>query len=60
MKLIGNLKVTVDPKTYQPELHVTVALPLELTQNKDQIDAQKFLDEFLALLVPKVKEVDNE
>lgn len=60
MKLVGNLKVTVDPKTYQPELHVTVALPLELTQNKDKIDAQKFLDEFLALLVPKVKEVDDE
>ena len=56
MKLIGNLKITVDPKTYQPELHVTVALPLELANNKEQIDPQKFLDDFLALLVPKVKE----
>lgn len=56
MKLIGNLKITVDSKTFQPELHVTVALPLELTKNKDQIDPQKFLDDFLALLVPKVVE----
>lgn len=58
MKLIGNLKITVDPNTFQPELHVTVALPMEIANNKDQIDPQKFLDDFLALLVPKV--VDSE
>lgn len=61
MKLVGDLKITVDPKTFQPELHVTVAFPMGLVKDKQvQMDPQEFYDKFCELLVPKVKDINDE
>ena len=59
MKLVGDLKITVDPKTFQPELHVTVAFPMGLVKDKQlQMDPQEFYDRFCEFLVPKVKDTE--
>lgn len=57
MKRIGNLEIKLDEDTFQPHLHVTVAIPMQIaTDFKEQTDPQKFYDEFVELLKVKIKE----
>lgn len=50
MRLIETPQIKTNEDTFRPELHVTIALPMELASAGTQTDPQKFYEQFFDLL----------